>query len=92
MILQHIAQVRDQPVFNDEMKQRLVRNLNLLNQLMIETEADGLFDISPHFEKMEFELINLKVENNYPNNKYEKEFTIIVPDNICLWRFKIILG
>jgi hypothetical protein len=33
-------------------KHKLLRNLNLLNQLMIETEINGLFDISPHFESM----------------------------------------
>jgi hypothetical protein len=68
-----------------------VRNLNLLNQLMIETEINGLFDIGPHFESIEAEIITLRFDNAVTNSKAPKEFELQVADNITLWKLRLLV-
>lgn len=73
MIIEHIRQVNTEPELNDKLKQKLLRNLNLLSQLMVETEINGLFDLQPHFEVSDFaELITIKFENGVINSKVAK--------------------
>ena len=49
MIWEHVRVVQGEEVLSDKIKQKLLLNLNLLMQLMVETEVNGLFNIMPHF-------------------------------------------
>jgi len=92
MIVDHIRAVQHEPELTDKSKQKLLRNLNLLNQLMVETEVNGLFDLKPHFELFDCaESVTLKCENALIGSKFQKEFEMEVPDNITLWRLKLII-
>lgn len=92
MIVEHIRRVQQEPELTDKNKQKLLRNLNLLNQLMVETEVNGLFDLHPHFEQVDFtEDMKVKFENAVVNSKAPKEFEMEVRDNIPLWRLKLLL-
>ncbi len=55
--------------YDEKVKSRLEMSVNLLQQLFSETEKDGLFDITPHFECVQGEMFKFKAENHITKNK-----------------------
>ena len=65
---------------NDQVKQELQVYINLFVEIFCETEKDGLGDVTPHFEKIQGEKLNLNVENTFPRAKSTplEKFSIVV--------------
>lgn len=67
--MKELGAIVERNEINDKVKQEIQVYIQLFVEIFSETEKEGIGNVSPHFQNIEGEKLNLTIDNTFPRAK-----------------------